>query len=202
MAADEVSICNLAISNCESDKFIESLDETSTEAMNCKVWYADTRDLVLRRADWPFARKRQQIIQTTDDPPAEWGFRYGLPSDCISVRGVEDGQRVRTFDQAVKYAIENDGTGSGRVLLMDVAAAVLVYTMQAKDPVIYPPEFVECLSWKLAANIARALKVGAEARREILQIAEAMIGRAAAISYNELKSDGPPPSEHFTARLG
>lgn len=190
----------MAISNCRSDKFIESLDEGSTEAMNCKVWYSASRDFVLRRADWPFARKRVALVQS-GTPPPEWGYSYALPTDCIAVRQVADGARVRTLDQRIKYAIENDGTGSNRVLLMDETGATLIYTMRAKDVVIYPPEFVEALAWRLAANICRPLDKTADLCAQILQYSDRLIERAAAMSYNENKPDREPKSDLFTSRL-
>jgi hypothetical protein len=201
MAASEVQICNLALSHIRSQKFIESLDENTEEAVVCRLHYADTRDLVLRRADWPFARKRRVLAQT-GTPPTEWGYSYALPADCIAVRAVSDGLRTRTFDLENKYAIENDGTGSLKVILMDVDDAILIYTMQAKDPVIYPPEFVEALSWKLAAEICRPLDRDAAVCAQTLEIAERLINRAAAISYNEQKPDGLPASDFYTSRLG
>lgn len=198
MAASEVEICNLAIAICESDKYLESLDEGSQEAINCKVWYAQTRDLVLRKAAWPFAKKRAALV-LSGTAPSIWGFSYALPIDCLTAQGVEDG--AGSIDTRATYAIEGDGTGSGRLIYMNVEDAVLIYTMRAIDPTIYSPEFVEALSWKLAASIARPLKIGTDKAREILQLAEQLMVRAAAMSYNEQKPGPAPTTEFYTGRI-
>ena len=198
MASSIAEICNLALSNIRSDRFIESLDDSSTEAIVCKVHYANVRDQCLRRADWPFARKRVALVQT-GTPPPEWAYSYAYPSDCIAVRGIADGQLTRTIDTRIPFAIENDGSGSNRVILMNEYGATMIYTMRAQDPVIYPPEFSEVLSWKLAAAICRPLDKS-EIAVEVYREAERMMGAAAAISYNEQKAPPPAQSEHFTAR--
>jgi len=201
VASDEVAICNLALSNCRDNHFIESRDEGTEQAQICDLWYDDTRDSVLRRADWSFARKRLALV-ASGTPPATWGYSYALPNDCLVVRGVQDTVRTVSYEAQFKYAIEGDGTGHGRVIFMDVPDAVLLYTAKIEDAAIYPPEFVECLSWKLAANISRPLDKSLEACREILQIAESMIGRAAAMNYNEQKPDPAPNSDFYTSRIG
>ncbi|TFG65269.1 MAG: hypothetical protein E4H28_04395 [Gemmatimonadales bacterium] len=183
-----------------SSRTIETFDEDSVEAQVCELHYATTRDLVLSAADWPFARKRVALV-AEGTPPAEWAYRYRIPSDCIAPRGIEDGLVVRTLDERIPYAIENAGDGNGLVLLMNQEAAVLIYTMQAKNPNIYPAVFVEAFSWKLASVIARPLDRDLGLCRELLQTAEAMIGRAAARSFNQEKHPASPSSPHFTTRL-
>ncbi len=200
MAADQVQIANLALSHIRSLKFIESLDEGSEEAQACRIHYDDTRDLVLSMADWPFARKRQ-LLAEEGTPPPEWGYQYLLPSDCIRVRAVADNLRVRSFDAMTKYQIENDGTGQKRVILMDLNPATLIYTMRAKNVVLYPPPFVRALSWQLAAEIARPLDRGESVITQCLEIAEQLVGRAAAAAYNENTNDGQPDSDFFTSRV-
>jgi len=200
VAATEIEICNLALSNIRSLKFIEALTEDNNEAIACNLHYARTRDLALRRADWPFARKRLALI-ASGTPPDEWGYSYALPADCLRVRGVQDGMRVRSFDATIKYAIENDGTGSGRVILMDIPDAVLIYTMRVTDTTVFDDDFAEALTWKLAANICRPLDKDAQVCAQTLQIAEEIMGRAVARAYNEQKPDAQPESDFYTTRL-
>jgi hypothetical protein len=199
MASSDVQLCNLALAVTRSNRRIEAMDEDSVEAEVCSLYYADTRDLVLSAADWPFARKRALLVQT-GTPPPEWAYRYALPADCIAPRGLQDGCYVRTLDERTPYAIENDGDGDSTVLLVNVDAATIIYTMRVTNPNIYPPAFVEALSWKLAASIARPLDRDITLCRDLLQTAEALIGRAAARAYNEEKHPPPPESDHSTAR--
>jgi hypothetical protein len=201
VASSEVQICNFALSNCRDARYIEARDEQTEQAIQCDLWYDDTRDELLRRADWGFARKRLALVPS-GDPPAEWVYRYALPADCIMPRGIEDGVRVRTFDQSLKYAIEGDGTGHGKVILMDVTDAVLIYTMRVADVAIYPPEFVKALSWELAACIALPLAKSQEIVSDTIQKSEAFTGRAIVMNLNEHRPDAAPDSDLYTSRIG
>lgn len=201
MASSEVQICNFALADCRDSHYIESRDEKSEQAVNCDLWYDDTRDSVLRRADWGFARKRIALIPS-GTPPPEWGYSYALPSDCIMPRGIEDGLRVRGFDASLKYAIESDGTGHGKRILMDKTAAVLVYTMRVEDVAIYPPEFVKALHWALAEAIALPLSKSDAIIADTVKKAEYFLGAAIAMNYNEQRPDAPPASDLYTSRLG
>lgn len=80
------------------------MTEASTEARQCNLIYADTRDEVLSMAFWNFARKTDSgaLIKSapgtpsnTDAPNATWSaiypappwlFEYTYPSDCLQVR--------------------------------------------------------------------------------------------------------------------
>jgi hypothetical protein len=205
MAATDVAICNLALGILKSTKFIEAFrgqGDGTVEGSVFEVYYDDTLDLVLSRANWPFARKRATLVAANEDPPEEWGYSYVLPPDCLKARAVADGMRVRQFDESMKYAIENDGTGSGRVILMDVEPpAVLIYTMRATDVTIYSPEFIKALSWQLAAAVARPLDKSDATITQVLELAERFLGIAAAAAYNEEKPDAQPPSDFYTSRL-
>jgi hypothetical protein len=201
MASSETDICNLAIARARSTRFIETLDEASNEGAACKLWYPVARDYVLSRADWPFARKRVQLTPT-GTPPAEWGYRYALPSDCIVARGIEDGKVVRTLDERIAYQIENDGTGNNRVILLNETAAVLIYTMRVTTTAIFSEGFRQALIWYIAAQIALPLDKKEDFCIRLAQIAETMIAKGAAQDYNEEKHPPAPSSEHFNARLG
>lgn len=103
--ASEVSICNRALQSIGTRTQISSLTESSVEARNCNLIYADTRDEVLAMAHWNFAKKTEylsvlkqapgtpggvasatQWSPTLPAPP--WLYEYAVPTDCISMRQI------------------------------------------------------------------------------------------------------------------
>jgi hypothetical protein len=84
---------------------ISSLSESSVEARNCNLIYADTRDEVLSMAHWNFAKKTAYLSVlkqapgtpggvasatqwTTDYPAPPWLYEYAVPTDCIGMRSI------------------------------------------------------------------------------------------------------------------
>lgn len=63
MAATETALCQKALSNIgiTSPTLVNYLTDTSKEAVQCAIFYADERDSLLRRANWPFARRRATL---------------------------------------------------------------------------------------------------------------------------------------------
>lgn len=123
MAFTEVSICNRALQAIGTRTSIASLSETSVEARNCNLIYADTRDEVLQMAYWNFANKTaylslQKSAPGTPSSPAStatqwssgypappWLYQYGYPSDCI--------QMQRVVQQIQNYYIGTPYTSGG-----------------------------------------------------------------------------------------
>lgn len=96
-------ICNKALLSIGARSTIASLTEESNEAEKCRLLYNDTRDEVLQKAFWNFAKKTAVLgelksapgtpsnptgaTEWSDDFPAPpWLYEYGYPSDCLQMR--------------------------------------------------------------------------------------------------------------------
>lgn len=103
--ASETTICNRALQTMGTRTQISSLAESSIEARNCNLIYADTRDEVLGMAFWNFAKKTGYLSVlkqapgtpggvasasqwSTAYPAPPWLYEYAYPSDCISMRSI------------------------------------------------------------------------------------------------------------------
>ncbi len=96
MATTEVVICNRALSRLGTRATIQALDENSTEARTVSIWYAATRDTLLRAHDWNFARRRVMLAGQGAGPTG-WAFRYALPTDCIRLLRIASAGRDAGF---------------------------------------------------------------------------------------------------------
>ena len=107
MPQSDTSICNMALVSAGARTQIASLDEASTAARTCKLFYENTRDELLAEAQWTFANKFVTLPLITSLPGAPgnndtgsgtvwlpeypapgWLYQYGYPTDCITLRFV------------------------------------------------------------------------------------------------------------------
>ncbi|CCO25102.1 hypothetical protein [Maridesulfovibrio hydrothermalis] len=139
MAVSEVKICNLALRKLGA-RLIESLSDSSQEAVTCNLFYEQVRDAVLREHPWNFAASRARLAKLVDAPAFGFAFQYQLPVDCLHLRqlsGAED-----------EFVVEGDK------ILTSIDSASAVYTVKVTNPVLFDPSFVMAFSARLAAEMA------------------------------------------------
>ncbi len=177
-----------------------SLYDGSLAAKKALDIYAQTRDAKLRDGDWYFAQRSVAATllksapaggyvlpgswNPANNPPIGWRFSYAWPADCLKVRCLKALPPIApNFDpQPVVYSVANDNAYNppAKVILCNVASAVLVYTGQVTDPTTWEPGFGEALCASLGRLLVAALvsldavakimpeeaQAGAVARRE------------------------------------
>lgn len=179
MATTDVDICNRALSRLGTRATIAALDENSTEARTAAIWYAATRDTLLRAHDWNFARRRV-FLAGQGAAPAGWRFRYALPTDCIRLLRI-----APAASEAGAVRFEVAGDAAGRFVLCDEPAAEAVYTARVDDPNLYDAGFAAALVDQLAAHIAYPITQKTETAVRLAQLARAALAEAMAADANE-----------------
>ncbi len=179
MATTDVDICNRALSRLGTRATIAALDENSAEARTASIWYAATRDVLLRSHDWNFARRRV-VLAEQGTAPTGWTFRYAFPTDCVRLlrlaSATPDGGSAR-FEVA--------GDSTRRFVLCDEPAAEAVYTARVDDPNLYDAGFASALVDQLAAHIAYPITQKTEIAVRLAQMARAALADAMAADVNE-----------------
>ena len=200
MPATAVEICNMALARIGVGQRISALDDPSEAAIQCATFYQQALEQALSAAMWSFATKRYALGVSSIDPPAEWFYRYSYPADCLFARFIEDGRRVRREDESIPFSVEGDGTTAGKSILCDQPDAILVYTWNVSNPVLFTPWFVDAFAWLLAAEIAMPLSVALAIEQTARQ--RWMMARDEAITtgFREGTPDVPPESEFITVR--
>lgn len=153
---DEVDIYNLACSSVTTTSSIESVDEDSTEAQECKLWYGLVRDWVLESAPWGSARQtsRLALLATRDDsldwvdgdPTPGYTYAYGRPSDMLRPRYLTSMAR---FELGLR--------NSTPALMTNQPTALLVYTMQQTNIDTWDRDLRLAVIHTLAAKVSRKL---------------------------------------------
>ena len=179
MATTDIDICNRALSRLGTRATIAALDENSAEARTASIWYAATRDVLLRSHDWNFARRRV-VLAEQGTAPTGWTFRYAFPTDCVRLlrlaSATPDGGSAR-FEVA--------GDSTRRFVLCDEPAAEAVYTARVDDPNLYDAGFASALVDQLAAHIAYPITQKTEIAVRLAQMARAALADAMAADVNE-----------------
>ena len=176
-------VVNLALLRIGYRMRIGNLYDGSAAAKAALDIYAQTRDDLLSDGNWEFAERNAAGVLlksapiggyvppnlwTTAFPAVPWLFSYQFPSDALKIRAVKSVPIfVPDFDpQSHAYSVDNDNgfNPPQRVVLSNVAGAVIVYTGQVTDPSQWDVEFVEALAAELGRRLASGL-VGLEAAK-------------------------------------
>jgi hypothetical protein len=184
MAITEVDICNRALSRLGTRATVAALDENSSEARTVAIWYAATRDSLLRVHDWNFARRRV-LLAAQGVAPTGWRFRYALPTDCIRLLRLTSAE-----PEAGSARFEVAGDVAARFVLCDAPAAEAVYTARVDDPNLYDAGFASALVDQLAAHIAYPITQKTETAVRLAQLARVALADAMAANVNEAETAG------------
>jgi len=144
-------------------------------ALDC---YSQTRDDLLRTADWPFARRDVQLTllnqapeggyvppvtwNPATNPPLPWQFQYVYPGDSLRIRSIRpiDVFLVNYDPREHRFTVTNDDSESpaAKTILCNVGpVAVATYSGRLTDPTTFDADFTEALAEALARRLAPVL---------------------------------------------
>lgn len=199
MAADEVSIFNMALNAVGTRDNVSAVNEVSREAEVCRLWFEPTRDQVLRAAPWPSAKAhaRLAVLATRDDTLA-WtatdpdpGFRYAyaVPSDLLV-------PRFSTSYSRFAYSQWQDKN----VIMSNEEAMILCYTKKQTIVPLWDVALRMAISYALAAYICMPLIGKAARAKQAQDTANNLIFQAREQSANDDNDFLDTVPEWFTAR--
>lgn len=138
-----IDLCNMALGKIAAGR-ISTLTEAKNEAVYCNLYYAHTRDEVLRGRDWKCATRTQSLAQESTTPLFDWNYQYQLP---------EDPKFLRLIAVSPKSSYERNGDK----LLSDEIALDLKYVAQLTDPEQIDPDLAEAIITRLASKLATSV---------------------------------------------
>lgn len=169
---------NVALGRIGYKLRVGSLYEGSFAAKKALDIYAQTRDEILRQNDWGFAERDIALVLLKSAPigggyipPAVWNpavnppigylFEYTYPSDCLKVRVIKPTPLFspNMDPQPHNWTIANDKNFNPpqKVILCNVANALMTYTGQVTDPATWENDFVELFAAALGRRLAPTL---------------------------------------------
>lgn len=151
----QVEIVNEALVNC-MQPVIQSFTENSVSAEQAAYWYPIWRRRLLAAYDWPFATLTSVLALHAEDPPADWGYRYGLPGDAKWIRRVLTDGTTRVAP-LIPFRVELLADKSAKTLLTDANPAYLRYTYDCDNAALFDEYFAGALAARLSAQFALAM---------------------------------------------
>jgi len=193
-ASDLLDIWNAALLDATAKSALGSLTEQSAEAAACALRYPSIVRAILRDTDWNCVRRRialEEVPEAAVWPPS-WSYMFVHPADCLAIRGFDLGLPQAAFPNwsRVDHEIADDAT-AGKVILLNIADPVMIYTAYELDLVngSYEAKFDaslrEALGWALAAAIAGPLTGSRSIADAVKAEARAILDRARAANANE-----------------
>lgn len=191
-------IVNASLTRIGWKQSVGNLYDGSAASQLALQVYGQTRDEMLRDMDPDFAEGNVALSLLKSAPPGGyipgvtpwnpalyppvgWLYEYAYVADCLKVRAVKPTPLFfpNMDPQPNTFSISNDNSyvPAQRVILCNVADALLVYTRRVTDPATMDVGFLEAFIEALGERLAPAL-VGLDAAK--LEGAEAQGGAAMA----------------------
>lgn len=191
MSYSQVDICNLAIAALGGEP-IRSLGEDNKRARQCDKFFVPSRDVILTKFDWPFARgfkALNQLDMTGIDVP-DGMYRYQIPNDCKVPRDLyPHGSKLywEIFGDQIQCRLSEE--------------VYLYYTKKIVDSAKFSDSFVHALSLLLAVRIGPALTQDKKLLREIYTQYKTEVREAweteANMDNNYREADEQPENDSF-----
>jgi len=147
------------------------------------------RDAVLRAYDWNFAAARASLPALATPPPFEFSNAYKLPSDCLQVRSVYQGDGCRWKVEA-RQLLANWGT-----------SIPITYTKLVTDPTQFDPLFVAALATRIAADICAAVTESTTRAQGLWQVYNQKLQEARRRDAQEDQPDRFPEGSWVASRF-
>lgn len=217
--ASEVEICNIGLAQVRAGS-INSLDESSVAAQQCKLFYPIARDQVLKDTDWGFNHAIKALVQLSSVDIFNWAYAWQYPSDCLKInnvlRNIEEVQTgtgsvvsSRLYDHRfqrpqdlprVEFRIFNsDGV---KVIATNEAECRIDYMMKVTDVNFFDANLQMAIGYLVGVYVAVSLageKAGRQFRTDCLALHNAFLQRASTDNANEQYTE-PDESEFITVR--
>lgn len=142
----KANICNLALGRLGSYGSVENIDSPNKAIERTFAkWWDLSRQSALKIIKPNFAIAREILAVSAETPKFGNTYQYVYPTYCLSLLGVGNIQ-----DKTNNYTVED---GYIRTEEGSTSGLEIRYIKDATDVGTFSSEFVEALSWVLAANV-------------------------------------------------
>lgn len=217
MATSDIEVCNRALARVGVDQLIEDFDDPNNRARQCRLAFSPCRDEVLQDFPWNFAQQVAALALASDVTVPGWRYAYLYPADCVQVHAVTSDSGMRNFasvscceiwnynalgQSRQPFAVMSHPTiENARILVTDQVEAYAWFTQKTDDLSIWSPLARSALSWRIAGELALALKADARMAQNASNAYTSAVSSAQAGSLNEGRPDRQPESASIAARL-
>jgi hypothetical protein len=212
----DLSIINLALTHI-GQQTITTIDDANENARKSKAIFNFYRDSVLRDCSWNFAKVTAKL---QENPLlsliGSWQYVYELPISVLTIR------KVFTLDDSLlsmpffpgdpsNYAPDSNpktqpfdkiyqSTVGVQSIVCNLSEAYIDYTCRITDSSQFDSQFVEALSYKLAAKLAMILCGDKDEAKDMEQMYQQTIAAAKLTNGNERPTPNRQTSPYIDVR--
>ncbi len=216
--ASQTEIINLALFKLAQSIGIPSMNDDSKAADVMRQLWPTMRDVVLTDRVWPWAIQSKALQLVVEEGQPGWRYRYAYPADCLTAYAVTDLGGLRTAGKLQRFAspdyvmsvwgsgcfdFETSHGEQSTTINTNVEGALLVYAVRVEEAGRYPPQFVNALACRLAAEAAPPLigEVGLQNKTQLLQEYQLALTHAGAHAFNESATEESYVTPSMAARM-
>jgi hypothetical protein len=172
----EVSICNRALALVGHEPITSFADQSKASEW-CRSIFPGTRDDLLACRPWPFAMDKT-VSESNDKDKWTRFYIHPLPPGWMRPHAVYVGERPQQQISAWELRGTNVESPYPRIWMEGVT--------RVSDTGKFPPMFTEVLALRLASQAALALTGNLPLHRELLDMAEKQLVRAAELDGHRI----------------
>lgn len=160
---NQVELCNLALSRVGhgASKPLQSLSESGEAANACLRVFQPALDALMREYAWPFARRAVALSLSTETIEG-WEYAYAYPDNCAYLAAVgpsgSDATRLPAKGQRYAFGLMAAASGESLLVASNLSEAMGWYTVKITNPDFGDALFQDALAWRVAGELALALK--------------------------------------------
>jgi hypothetical protein len=186
MAVTKINLWNDALNELAAAP-VNSVDEASLEAKQCRACYDRVVAEMLEAHDWSFQLARQPLAPLTLDRPGEWLYAYAAPSDIAKALGIVRQLVVDPLvliypgaDQrpAIPYLLDKN------TIYTNISPASFAYVSSNVNLAGMSQRCGRAISLEMAVRMAIPLKKNRELKGDLIKQAQVAMERAIADDMN------------------
>jgi len=136
---------------------LASESASTREGQVCRLTYPASRDNVLELHEWKFAHRIEPLDLDVSASVPGWSFCYTYPIGCLRIRKIVpstgDGPK-----SGAPFALFSSPGGHEKIITTNLENAYASYTVRILDPNVFPRSVVDVIAWKMASDMAIALR--------------------------------------------
>lgn len=183
----KAKLFNIALKNLRVSVSIQNANQTDKNTVILNEFYDSAKEQVLKDFDWNFANSYRELALTGNIPAnPKFLYEYDYPNDCIFARELIS----YIDDKIVEFEVAANKTGQ-KVINTNLTPAILRYTRQVDNEILYSTEFAMALCWYLAFLAAPAITGNRNIQSDCLRIYTSILAKAKSINASEgyIKND-------------
>jgi hypothetical protein len=170
-----MAVYNAALSAVGTKTGFTSTAQPGVEIEMCNLWYAASRNHVLRAAFWPeVSRIAKLVVAVTRDPEVDWAVDDPPPGYLYSYAVPADMHLPRYMTDFSPFELGKTSTEDVRIY-SNADPAILVYTKHETDDTEYEGDLLMCIIYALAANICVKLTGKVDRAKRLQESANQLI---------------------------